>query len=303
MQIKSLADLLRVARAAKPQKIAVAAAQDAEVLKAVTHAKSEGIADAILVGDETKISGIANEIGIDLSQFEIIHEPQTQKAASRAVEMVRNGEAGVLMKGLIGTSDILRAVLDKEKGLRTGRLLSHVTVINGPVGQERVVLVTDVAMNIQPDLIQKKGLIENAAQVARVLGIAEPKVAIIAAVENVNPDMQATIDAALLAKMGDRKQIKGVKIDGPLALDNAVSLEAATHKGIQSEVAGQADILVMPDIEAGNVFYKSIVYFAGGAVAGMIVGAAAPVILTSRADSPQSKLYSIALGVIAAGQC
>lgn len=303
MQIRKLEDLITAARNVKPQKIAVGAAQDSDVLEAVMHAKAAGIADAVLVGDAAKIKSIAAELGMDLSQFTVIDEPDANRAAYRAVEAVRNKEANLVMKGMIGTAGIMKAVLDKEIGLRTGRLLSHVMVINAPGNAERVMVVTDAAMNINPDLTQKKGIIENAAAVARVLGIAVPKVAVLAAVENVNPDMPATLEAAQLAKMADRKQIKGVIIDGPLALDNAVSPAAAAHKGIGGEVAGKADILVAPDIEAGNILYKSIVYFGGAQLAGLITGAAAPVVLTSRADSPESKLYSIALGVLCASQC
>ena len=204
------------------------------------------------------------------------------------------------MKGLVGTADFMRAVLDKTEGLGTGRLLSHVVAFE-PAGYQRLLLLTDAAINIAPDLAQKVQIVENALQVSRALGNQETKVAMLAAVETVTASMKATEDAALIAKMAERGQIKGCRIDGPLALDNAVSLAAAHHKGICGDVAGHADLLVVPNIEAGNVLYKSLVYFANTPLAGIVVGAAAPVVLTSRADSPANKLNSIALAVVVSG--
>ncbi len=280
------------------QRLVVAAAQDPDVLEAVRDAVDWGIVSAILVGDPEKIAAIAGEVGLPLEKCTVIPETDTILAARRAVAMVAAGQGDLVMKGRIGTADILRAVLDKEKGLRTGRLLSHVTVLDIQ-GIGRLLFMTDAAMNIAPDLGQKVQIVQNAVDVVRALGFERPKVAALAAVELVNPDMPAAVEAALLAKMADRGQIKGAIVDGPLALDNAISLHSAQVKGINSLVAGHADILMVPDIEAGNVLYKSAVYFGGESrVAGVIAGARAPVVLTSRSDSHQAKLDSIAFSAV-----
>jgi len=279
--------------------IAVAAAHDKDVLAAIKEAYRIGLATAILVGDAERVHRIAAEIDFDLDKIRVIHEPDPVAAAREAVRLVRRGEAQMLMKGLVNTADILRAVLDKENGLRTGRVLSHIAIMEA-LGYGRLLLLTDGGMNIAPDLKQKAQLIANAVDVARCLGIDCPKVALITAFEQVNPDMPATIEAALLAKMADRGQIKHCIVDGPIALDGAVSVEAAAHKGIQSPVAGQADILLVPTIEVGNAIYKTLVYLGGGCIAGIVAGAAAPVILASRADTSQIKLYSIAAAVLTA---
>jgi phosphate butyryltransferase len=226
----------------------------------------------------------------------VVHADSNDKAAELAVRAVSTRKATVLMKGNIPTSDLLKAVLNKEYGLRTGKVLSHVSVFEIPE-YDRLTFVTDAGMNIAPDLEQKAQIIKNAAALARAIGIEYPKVAPIAAVEVVNPAMQATIDAAALTVMNKRGQIPGCIVDGPLALDNAVSALAAEHKGIHSEVAGRADILLVPTIEVGNVLYKSLIYFAKAKVGAVIAGAKAPIVLTSRADSAESKLYSLALAI------
>jgi phosphate butyryltransferase len=200
------------------------------------------------------------------------------------------------MKGNVSTAILLKAVLNKEYGLRTGRILSHVAIFEVP-GFSKFTIVTDAAMNLEPDLQQKEQIVVNAVKIARSIGIDKPKVAALAAVEIVNPAMQATIDAASLTLMNKRGQIKDCLIDGPLALDNAISLEAAKHKGIESDIAGQADILLVPTIDVGNVLYKSLVYFAKASVGAVIAGAKAPIVLTSRSDSSESKLYSLALAI------
>lgn len=280
------------------QRLVVAAAQDPDVLEAVRDAVDWGIVSAILVGDPEKIAAIAGEVGLPLEKCTVIPETDAILAARKAVAMVAAGQGDLVMKGRIGTADILRAVLDKEKGLRTGRLLSHVTVLDIQ-GIGRLLFMTDAAMNIAPDLGQKVQIVQNAVDVVRALGFERPKVAALAAVELVNPDMPAAVEAALLAKMADRGQIKGAIVDGPLALDNAISLHSAQVKGINSLVAGHADILMVPDIEAGNVLYKSAVYFGRESrVAGVIAGARAPVVLTSRSDSHQAKLDSIAFSAV-----
>ena len=297
---QSFAEIIAAARKRERVKIAVAAAADADVLIAVNEAKNAGIADAILVGDVAGIERICRQQGIDCGIFEIEQEPDVRLAAKRAAALVRSGNAQVMMKGLVGTADFMRAVLSKTEGLGTGRLLSHIVVFEAP-GYQRLMTLTDAAINIAPDLPQKVQIIDNALMVTTAIGIREPRIAMLAAVETVNSAMKATEDAALIAKMAERGQIKGCRIDGPLALDNAVSAAAAKHKGIGGEVAGMADVLVVPYIEVGNVLYKALVYFAEAPLGGIVIGAAAPVVLTSRADSPQNKVNSIALAVVASG--
>ncbi|HHY91790.1 MAG TPA: phosphate butyryltransferase [Firmicutes bacterium] len=296
---RNLTELLAKAKEYGPLRLAVAAAEDKEVLVAVKEARERGIATPLLVGREEKIGSLANEVGFDLGGVAVYDERQVAGCARRAVELVSSGQADLVMKGLMGTADILRAVLDKDLGLRTGRILSHVMLYELP-GYDHLFFLTDGGMNLAPDLRQKADIVANAVETAHALGIAKPKVAVLAAVEVVNPDMPATLDAAALAQMGARGQIKGCVIDGPLALDNAISIEAAAHKGIVSPVAGAADILLVPDIEAGNLLGKAMTYFGHGKSAGMIVGARAPVVLVSRADPHETKLLSIALGVVAA---
>ncbi|MEN6565946.1 MAG: phosphate butyryltransferase [Veillonellales bacterium] len=298
--MKSFQDVLTAARAVPACKIAVAAAEDDHVLAAINAAQQNGIAQAILVGDQEKITAIASRRGIDTGSFTIIDEPNSRAAALKAVELVSAGKAQIVMKGLISTADMMRAGLNKEVGLRVGRnVISHVAVMEIP-GFDRLILLTDAAMNVAPDLPQKVQILQNAVKVAHSLRIPCPRVACLAAVEVVNSGMPACVDGAILAKMAERGQIKGCVVDGPLAFDNAVSLEAARHKGINSPVAGQADILLVPELVSGNILYKAATYFAKGAIAGVIAGAKAPIILTSRADSARDKLYSIALAVMAA---
>ena len=295
--IKNLDELLNVAKRGSKKTISVAVAQDSVVLEAVIKAVELEIIDAILVGDEKAIRSIAENEGINLSEVRIINEPDNSKAVSWAVHLVTVGQADYLMKGLIGTSDLLKAVLNKEAELRTSNLLSHVMIYDIP-NYHKLLLLTDGGMVTYPELKDKVGIINNAVAVAKSLGIDMPKVAPICAVEVVNPAMQATIDASTLSTMNRRGQIKGCLIDGPLGLDNAISYEAAKHKGIISDVAGDADILLVPNIEAGNFLGKSLTYFAKAESAGVIIGAKCPVVLVSRADSSKSKLYSIALGSI-----
>lgn len=280
--------------------VAVAVAEDEEVIGAVIEALNRNLANFILFGDNEKINMILNLNDKDQQKsnksLTIVHAESNTMAAELAVKAVSTKEATVLMKGNIPTSDLLKAVLNKEYGLRTGNVLSHVAVFEVPE-YNRFIIVTDAGMNISPNLEQKAQIIRNAAAIARAIGIEYPKVAPIAAVEVVNPAMQATIDAASLTIMNKRGQITGCIIDGPLALDNAVSALAAEHKGIHSEVAGRADILLVPAIEVGNVLYKSFIYFAKAKVGAVIAGAKAPIVLTSRADSAESKLYSLALAI------
>jgi phosphate butyryltransferase len=289
--------------AGKPKKtVAVAVAEDHEVIEAVAKAIKLQLAQFRLYGNQEKIMGMLQEHGLQTSEHvEVIAAMSSAEAAELSVKAVRNGEADVLMKGNIPTANILKAVLNKEWGLRKGSVLSHVAAFEVP-NYDRLIFVTDAAMNIAPDVTQKAAIIQNTVEVARAIGIDLPKVAPIAAVEVVNPAMQATIDAAMLTQMNRRGQIKDCIVDGPLALDNAVSQIAAEHKGIVSDVAGKADILLVPTIEAGNVLYKSLVYFADAKVGAMIAGAKAPIVLTSRADSAETKVYSLALAVATASK-
>lgn len=279
--------------------IAVASAEDHEVLEALKAACDLKLAKAILIGHEEKIKEIAETIHFDLSGVTVINEPDHKRAARQAVAKVRQGEAQLVMKGLITTAELIKEVLDKERGLRTGNILSHVAVFQVPK-IARMLLVTDCALNIAPNLQEKIQIVQNAAVVAKRIGIDQPKAAAVCAIETVNPNMQATVEAALLAKMGDRGQIEDVLIDGPLALDNAISPESARHKGIVSPVAGEAHIILVPDIEAGNVMYKTLVYLADTSNAGVVMGAQVPIVLTSRADSAETKLNSIALSLVIA---
>ena len=296
---KNFEELFSQLKAVSTKKLAVAVAQDEPVLEAVNLAKDRGVVDSILVGDKAKIEKIAKNIDMDLSKFEIIDEEDPQKATLKAMEFVSTGQADMVMKGLIDTATFLRGVLNKEVGLRTGKLMSHVAVFEID-GIDRLILLTDAAFNTYPDIKAKAQIINNSVMVAKACGIEYPKVAPICAVEVVNTDMPATVDASLLSKMNDRGQIKECIVDGPLALDNALSEEAAHHKGIKGEVAGKADILLFPNIEAANVMYKALTYTAKTRNGGILVGTSAPVILTSRADSCETKVNSIALAALVA---
>ena len=296
---KNFDDLLSRVKECKRKKVSVAVAQDEPVLEAIKAAKEQGIADAILVGDKNKIKEIADSIGMDITQFEVIHEPDVKKAALFAIQLVSSGRADMVMKGLVDTATFLRSVLNKEVGLRTGKVMSHVSVFEIE-GFDRLIFLTDAAFNTYPDLKAKVQIVQNSVSVAHACGIECPKVAPVCAVEVVNPDMPATIDASLLSKMNDRGQIKGCIVDGPLALDNALSEEAAKHKNVTGPVAGKADIMVLPNIEAGNVMYKTLTYTSNSKNGGLLVGTTAPVILTSRSDSFETKMNSIALAALVA---
>jgi len=297
--MKSIADILAAARAGGRKRIAVAAAQEHSALEAALDARAAGIAEPILIGDLEAIRAMAAELGADITGLRLIEEKDYAKAAAVAVALVRSGEADVLMKGVLDTSILLKAALNKELGLNAGRLTSHVAVIESP-HYHKLFIVTDAAINIAPDIQGKLDIIANAVRVSRALGVERPKVALLAAVEKVNPDkMPCTVDAAIITQMNRRGQVKECVVDGPLALDNAISAESATIKKIVSEVAGDADVLVAPDIEAGNVLYKALLDLGGAKGAGIVAGAAKPIVLTSRADSRETKLASIALAVLA----
>lgn len=296
--IKSFAEIVNQARERGPRTIAVAVAQDTEVMAAVSQANEKGIAKAILVGDRREIEIIAAQQGLNIEGLEILDEPDKTAACQKAVELVSKGKADILMKGLVDTSIILKAVLADES-LRGGNILSHVGVAEIK-GYEKLFVFSDAAMNIAPNLSQKAQIIENAVKLAKALDIDNPKVAVVCAVEKVNPKMPATLDAQELVRMNEEGSIKNCIVGGPFALDNAVSVEAARHKGIDHPIAGKADVLIVPDIEAGNILYKSITYLAWAKCAGVIVGARVPIVLTSRADNEEAKLNSIALAVLLA---
>lgn len=298
MVLKNLSELNRLVEGGRKKKLVLAAAQDQHSLGAVLKAWKENIVEPILIGDEAAIRNICESSNYDISGLTIINEPDPEKAVITSVKMASSKQADVLMKGKIGTSSLLKAVLNKEWGLRTGNLLSHFALFEVDT-YPKVIAVTDVAMNIAPNLQDKIAIVNNSVACLNKLGYVMPKVAVLGAVEMVNENMEATLHAALLSKMNQRDQIRNCIIDGPLAFDNAVSLESARHKGIRSEVAGDTDLLLMPDIEVGNVLYKSLVFFAKANVASIILGAAVPIVLTSRSDSEQAKFDSILLAAAA----
>ncbi|WP_226667646.1 phosphate butyryltransferase [Metabacillus litoralis] len=291
-----LDNLLIEAAKIRGNTVAVASAEDEEVIEAVVEAINRDLAHFLLFGNREEIEELLIKKGCNKEYVKIIHTRTKEQAAQQAVKSVHENEASVLMKGHISTATLLKAVLNKEYGLRMGRVLSHVAVFDIP-DFPKVQIVTDAAMNIAPDLNQKEQIINNSVEIARAIGIKKPNVAVITAVETVNPSMQATVDAAALTLMNKRGQIKNCVIDGPLGLDNAISLEAAKIKGINSDVAGQSDILFVPSLETGNVLYKSLIYFAKAKVGAVIAGAKAPIVLTSRSDTAESKLYSLALAL------
>ena len=297
---KSFEELISKANQKTLKKVSVSNAQDEPVLQAVKAAKEQNIATAILVGDEAKIREIAASIDMDLTDFEIINEPDTEAAALKAVELVHNGKADILLKGLLETKTFLKSVLNKEVGLRTGKMLSHVCVFEIE-GINRLLFFTDVAFNTYPTLADKVNIINNAVEVAHACGIECPKVAPLCAVETVNPKMQPTVDADNLTKMYEGGDFKGCQIYGPLSMDLAIDPEAAVHKGVTNPVAGHADILLFPNIDAGNITYKILVRTAKVKIGNVLVGTSAPVVLTSRSDDFETQLNSIALATVIAG--
>jgi len=298
MVLKSLNDLRSIVAGGPKKKLVVAAAQDQHSMGAIVRAWKDNVIEPVLVGDKESILNISAENNYDITGVSIVNEPDIEMATQLAVRMVNNHQGDILMKGKVGTSILLKCVLNREWGLRTGNMLSHFALFEVDT-YHKVIAVTDVAMNISPNLQDKIAIINNSVGCLVKLGYHMPKVAILGAVEMVNENMEATLHAALLSKMNQRDQIKDCIIDGPLAFDNAVSLESAKHKGIRSEVAGDTDLLLMPDIEVGNVLYKSLVFFAKAKVAAVILGARVPIVLTSRSDSEQAKFDSILLAAAA----
>jgi phosphate butyryltransferase len=302
MPIPTLDRLLAEARAVGPRRLAVAAAESDTALAASALARRHRIADPVLLGDRERVTERLRDLGEDAADYEIVHAPDDADAARRAVAMVRGGEAAVLMKGRIATAALLHAVLQREGGLRTGRLLSDVLVADHPLSRSpRLLGVTDGGVNVAPTLAQKREIVLNAVALFRRLGYARPKVACLCAIETVNDAMPHTLDARALAEMNARGEIPDCVVSGPLALDNALSPDAAGAKGIDHPVAGRADVVLVPTIEVGNALGKAFTYLAGRSVAHVMVGALAPVLIPSRVEHAEDKLYSIALGVLAAG--
>jgi phosphotransacetylase len=282
-----------------PVTAAVAHPCDRSSLTAAVEAAEGALIRPVLVGPEHKIRGVAEQLGLDLSPYALVHAPHSHAAAAKAVEIVRTGEAETLMKGSLHTDELMAAVVNKAAGLRTERRISHLFIMDVPT-YPKPLAVTDAAINIFPDLETKVDIVQNAVDMAHALGVELPKVAILSAVETVTPKIPSTIDAAALCKMAERGQITGALLDGPLAFDNAISKEAAAIKGIQSEVAGDADILIVPDLEAGNMLAKQLSFLANADAAGIVLGARVPIILTSRADTVRARMASCAVAALLA---
>jgi len=296
MELKSLEQIVDLASRKGSKKLLVAVAQEEDVLKAVSLAMQKGLISPVLIGDRDEISRISVEKGINISGAEIVHEPDRNAACLTAVKYIRSGQGDILMKGMVSTVQLVKAILDKENGLLRSGLLSHLAFFESPY-YHKILGITDAALNIAPDFGEKVSIIQNAVSVYHRLGIAKPLVAVLAPVETVNPKIESTIHAAMLTQMQRRNQLCGCIIDGPLALDNAVSAKAAGHKGLASEVTGNADLLVTPDLNSGNMLYKSLNFLGGAICAAIVAGATVPVVLTSRADEDRSKFLSIALAV------
>jgi phosphate butyryltransferase len=296
---RTLDELVNAARVGGPVTIAVAAAHDPDVIEAMKRAEETGLAKGIFVGDPRKIHSLAEAAAWKISEHQLLSEADDETAARKAIALIRDGRATLLMKGKIKTSSLVRAVLDKEAGLRSGRLLSQVIVFQVP-GWKRLMLMTDAAINIAPNLEQKAEMCRNAIEVAHAIGIESPKLALLCALELVNSEMPATVDAAVLTVMNRRGQLTGAYVEGPIALDAPLSRFAASRKGIESPLVEDTDIFVAPDIEAANILYRAILYFAKGESGGIVLGAKVPLVLLSRAETPETKIRSIAIGILLA---
>jgi phosphate butyryltransferase len=294
---KNLDELVQAALSKGPVPIAVAAAHDPDVIEAMKQARELKLADGIFVGNSEKILALAQKVGLEIPAERIIHEADESMAARKAIALVREGKARLLMKGKINTAALIRAVLDKDAGLRTGRLLSQVIVFQVP-GFSRLMIMTDAAINIAPTLEEKSEICRNAIEVARAIGIENPNLAALCALEFVNPEMPATVDAAGLTLMNRRGQLRGAYVEGPVALDVPLSKFAADRKAIISPLVENTSIFVAPDIEAANILYRAILYFAKGESGGVVMGARVPLILLSRAETPETKIRSIAIGIL-----
>ena len=304
--IKSFDDLVAAARWRGPVPVVVAAAHDPEVLKAVSRAQAEGMVEATLVGDWPAMEAYAAQLGSSqpeiahiLSRAEIVHEPDPHGAALKAVSMARAGEAAVVVKGQIKTADLLSVALNRHVGIRGRGLLSHVAIYELP-GVDRLIYLSDSGVVVYPDVVQKLAIINNVVAVAHLFGLAEPKVAILAASETVHPHIPASIDALALAKMAEQGWVQGAVVDGPLGLELAISSRAAELAEVESPIAGLADILIVPNVEAGNIVAKGLLYFAHARMAGLVVGARVPILISSRADSADTRYFSLAMAVLLA---
>ena len=296
---QSLYQLVEAACQKGPVKIAVAAGHDPDVMEALKRARELNLAEGMLVGNPEKMVPLAQSVGFELRKDQVIPEPDDTASARTAIALVREGTCSLLMKGKINTAALVRAVLDKEAGLRTGRLLSQVIVFQVP-GMSRLMLMSDAAINIAPTVEQKAEICRNAIEVAHAIGIEKPNLAALCAFEFVNSEMPATLDAACLSMMCQRGQIKGAYIEGPIALDVPLSKFAADRKGVSSPLTENTDILIAPDIEAANIMYRAIIYFGQGESGGVVMGARVPLILLSRAETPETKLRSIAIATLVA---
>jgi phosphate butyryltransferase len=296
MTIRNFAQLLDAALQRAPKCVVIVGGGQRETLHAARLARDMGLARCILIDNPSRLESIATEEGIDLAGMEVVAESDMVQAAYKAVEMIHSDDADLLMNGRALPVELMKAALDREKGLRIGRVISDVSVFEIP-DFDRLIFISDVAIVVSPNLAQKIAIVQNAIDTAIELGIEQPKVAILAATEMENPEMPANMDAANLSKMAERGQIRGGLVDGPLALDNAISLKAAQMKGIESRVAGYADILITPDVESGNILAKALSYFAKGRMAAVVVGGKCPIVMPSRSDPPEQKMMSLALGV------
>jgi phosphate butyryltransferase len=299
MNIASFEALIEAAQKAGPVQIAVAAAHDPEVLRAVGQAQAEGMVQATLVGDWPAIEAYAAQTGVALGDATIIHEPDPRSAARVVVDMARDGQAGVVVKGQIKTAELLGVALNRDVGIRGRGLLTHVALFELP-GVDRLIYLSDSGVVVYPDVYQKLEIINNVVAVARLFGVTEPKVAILAASDTVHPKIPASIDALALAKMADQGWVEGAVVDGPLALEVAISPRAAQLEESDSPIAGLADVLIVPNVEAGNIVAKGLLYFAHARMAGLVVGARVPIIISSRADSAETRYLSLAMAVIVA---
>ncbi len=295
--IKYFKELLESVKNKEGKILAIAGAEGEEIIEAVKIATEQKIISPILIGDPDKIESLCKKLNFDLNRLEILGEKEPQKIASLAVELVKQKKADILMKGKVDTPTLLKAVLDKEKGLKGGKLLSHVAVVEVEK-YPKLMLITDGGMNIAPDVMKKIEILKNAIEVAKKLGIEKPKAACLTAVELVNPDMPETIDASIISKMAERGEIKDVIVDGPIAFDVAIDSKSAQTKGIISPVSGDTDIFLCPNISSGNILVKGLIYLAGAEVGGIVVGGGVPIVLLSRSDSAEIKLLSIALGAV-----
>jgi phosphate butyryltransferase len=301
MKIRKLMDMINTARQVGPVPVAVAAAHDPEVLRAVDQAHRDGMIEATLVGDWPAIEAYATQVEADLTGVNVLHEPDPQRAARQVVDLARNDRASVVVKGQVKTSELLGVALNRHVGIRGQGILSHVGIFELP-GMERLIYLSDSGVVVYPDVYQKLEIINNVVRVAHLLGVEEPKVAILAASETVHPKIPASIDALALSRMADQGWVAGAVVDGPLGLDLAISPRAAELEGSDSPIAGMADVLIVPNVEAGNIVAKGLQYFAHARMAGLVVGARVPIIISSRADSAETRYLSLAMAAILARQ-